>query len=41
MFSKYKFVFLRARFSVLYPYLKEVKNHVAGFFLLLIQAFLA
>lgn len=36
MFSKYKFIFLVARFSVLYAYFKEVKNHVAGFFLLLI-----
>lgn len=27
-----------SRFSVLYSYLKEIKTHMAGFFLLLIKA---
>lgn len=38
MFSNYEFIFLMPRFSVLYSYLKEIKNHVAGLFLLLTQA---
>jgi len=38
-FQNTNLFFLMARFSVLYSYLKEIKNHVAGLFLLLIQAF--
>lgn len=38
-FQNTNLFFLMARFSVLYSYLKEIKNHVAGLFLLLIRAF--
>lgn len=38
-FQNTNLFFLMARFSVLYSYLKEIKNHVAGLFLLLIQGF--